>query len=141
MNSGIDKIVAVFEGLTRQRLPGLATIYAENARFVDPFTDVSGLPAVTRVFEHMFDNLDNPRFVIIDRVEGSAQCVLTWDFHFRFRRFRPEVAQQIHGASHLFLNADGHITLHRDYWDAARLYEALPVVGGAMRWLRARAGS
>jgi hypothetical protein len=141
MNYNIDKIVTVFEGLTRQSLGGLGSIYGDEARFIDPFTDVSGLAAVTDVFEHMFDNLNNPRFVIIDRVQGSAQCVLTWDFHFHFRRFRPQVAQRIHGASHLFLGPDGRIALHRDYWDSAHLYEALPVIGGAMRWLRRRAGS
>jgi hypothetical protein len=34
------------------------------------------------------------------------------------------------------------VTLHRDYWDAAEeLYEKLPVVGGAMRWLKKRANT
>ena len=36
----------------------------------------------------------------------------------------------------------GLITLHRDYWDAAEeLYEKLPMIGGLMRWLKARAVS
>jgi hypothetical protein len=46
------------------------------------------------------------------------------------------------GGSHLVLDADGCITLHRDYWDAAEeLYEKLPVVGRVMRWLKAQANS
>ena len=44
------------------------------------------------------------------------------------------------GASHLVLDPQGLIVLHRDYWDAAEeLYEKLPVVGALMRWLRRRA--
>jgi hypothetical protein len=40
------------------------------------------------------------------------------------------------------LDSDGLITVHRDYWDAAEeLYEKLPLVGGVMRWLKARANS
>jgi hypothetical protein len=39
-------------------------------------------------------------------------------------------------------DAQGLITLHRDYWDAAEeLYEKLPVLGGLMRWLKKRAVS
>jgi len=44
------------------------------------------------------------------------------------------------GASHLLLDADGRITSHRDYWDAAEeLYEKLPVLGALMRILKRRA--
>ena len=40
------------------------------------------------------------------------------------------------------LDAQGQVTLHRDYWDAAEeLYEKLPVVGALMRWLKKRANS
>jgi hypothetical protein len=39
-------------------------------------------------------------------------------------------------------DAQGLVTLHRDYWDAAEeLYEKLPVVGALMRWLKRRANS
>jgi hypothetical protein len=48
----------------------------------------------------------------------------------------------VRGATHLVFNDQGLATLHRDYWDAAEeLYEKLPVVGGLMRWLKARARS
>ena len=48
----------------------------------------------------------------------------------------------VRGASHLVLNEQGLVTLHRDYWDAAEeLYEKLPVVGALMRWLKRRANS
>ena len=55
------------------------------------------------------------------------------------RRFNPS-EQCIRGGSHLVLAADGRITLHRDYWDAAEeLYEKLPAVGALMRFLKRRA--
>jgi hypothetical protein len=65
---------------------------------------------------------------------------LVWEFRFRFKRFDTQTWQTVRGGSHLQLNADGLITLHRDYWDAAEeLYEKLPVLGGFMRWLKKRA--
>ena len=76
---------------------------------------------------------------------GFAQgdeAFLTWDFVFRFKRFDSHTLQTVRGATHLRFAADGRVSLHRDYWDAAEeLYEKLPVVGGLMRWLKRRANS
>lgn len=45
----------------------------------------------------------------------------------------------IHGASHIRLAADGKITYHRDYWDAAGgLYVKLPLIGPVLRLLHRR---
>ena len=135
----VDQIVARFERLSPQDLPRLAEIYTPGARFKDPFNEVQGVAAITRIFEHMFVSLEDPRFVIRDRVVQGDQCFLSWDFIFRMKRFS-RVEQVIRGGSHLRLAADGRITEHRDYWDAAEeLYEKLPVVGALMRWLKRRA--
>ena len=135
----VDQIVARFERLSPQDLPRLAEIYTPGARFKDPFNEVQGVAAITRIFEHMFVSLEDPRFVIRDRVVQGDQCFLRWDFMFRMKRFSRD-EQVIRGGSHLRLAADGRITEHRDYWDAAEeLYEKLPVVGALMRWLKRRA--
>ena len=107
----------------------------------DPFNEVRGVPAIQQVFTHMYVALEAPRFVIHAVIVQGDQCVLTWDFLFRFRRFRSDL-QTVRGASHLKLDAEGLITLHRDYWDVAEeLYEKLPAVGALMRWLKRRANS
>ena len=135
----VDQIVARFERLSPQDLPRLAEIYTPGARFKDPFNEVQGVAAITRIFEHMFVSLEDPRFVIRERVVQGDQCFLSWDFIFRMKRFS-RVEQVIRGGSHLRLAADGRISDHRDYWDAAEeLYEKLPVVGALMRWLKRRA--
>jgi ketosteroid isomerase-like protein len=141
MDERIDRVVALFEQLAPQDLPRLAEIYTPDARFKDPFNEVKGTTAITAIFAHMFQVLDRPRFVIRDAVVQGDQCFLTWDFMFCMKRFdRSE--QCIRGCSHLHLSADGRIRSHRDYWDAAEeLYEKLPVLGGLMRWLKARARS
>ena len=137
----VDDIVARFERLSRQDLPRLAEIYTPDARFKDPFNEVRGIAAITRIFEHMFVALDEPRFVIRDRIVQGDQCFLRWDFIFRMKRFSRD-EQVIRGGSHLVLADDGRICMHRDYWDAAEeLYEKLPVLGALMRWLKRRANS
>lgn len=135
----VARVIARFEHLTRADLPRLGEIYTEGALFKDPFNEVEGQAAVQAVFAHMFDALDEPRFVVRDVIVQGDQCLLTWDFLFRFRRYRYEL-QTVRGASHLRFAADGRIAQHRDYWDAAEeLYEKLPAIGVLMRWLKRRA--
>ena len=136
----IARLADFFESLTPATLGQLAVLYDGHARFVDPFNDVRGLPAIEAIFRHMFVALTEPRFVVTGQVVQGVQCFLLWDFHFRFKRFDTDTVQTIRGTSHLVFSEDGLVTLHRDYWDAAQeLYEKLPLIGGLMRWLKKRA--
>jgi hypothetical protein len=142
MNHAVDRIVDVFQTLTPASVEALDEVYAPQARFKDPFNDVRGLPEIQRIFRHMFVSLNQPRFIITERIVQGGQCFLTWEFRFTFKNFKQGQEQCILGGSHLVLDDAGRITLHRDYWDAAEeLYEKLPLVGGLMRWLKARANS
>ena len=137
----VARLVAMFESIKPADVSRLAEFYAPEARFKDPFNEVQGVPAIERVFAHMFVALDAPRFVVRDILVDGDQCFLTWDFLFRFKRFSRD-EQVVRGGSHLRFDAQGRVALHRDYWDAAEeLYEKLPVVGSLMRWLKRRANS
>jgi ketosteroid isomerase-like protein len=136
------QLARYFESLSPQTVPDVARYYASDARFKDPFNDLSGTAAIQRVFEHMFVALNQPRFVITQTVVQGRQCFMTWEFRFGFKNFKRDEHQVILGASHLVFSEQGLVTLHRDYWDAAEeLYEKLPLVGGLMRWLKRRANS
>lgn len=134
----VERVLKFYEALQPADLATLERVYAEQAHFKDPFNAVQGLPAIRHIFEHMFEALQSPRFVMLDVMAEGEQCMLTWDFHFG----RDGKLWLIHGASHLRFGPDGRISLHRDYWDAAEeLYEKLPVVGALMRWLKRQAAS
>lgn len=138
----VTRVVAFFETLAPADVAALGRLYAADARFKDPFNEVQGVPAIERIFGHMFTALDQPRFVVTGRVVQGPQCFLTWEFLFAFRNFDKGVTQTVRGASHLVFDDQGLVTLHRDYWDAAEeLYEKLPLVGGLMRWFKKRANS
>jgi ketosteroid isomerase-like protein len=135
----VTRVQQYFEALTPASLDRLGTVYADDAWFKDPFNEVQGLAAVRRVFEHMFRQVDGPRFVVTRAIEGGDDAFLTWDFRFRLHG-RPDEEQIVHGATHIQFAADGRVSRHRDYWDAAEeLYEKLPVLGTLMRWLKRRA--
>ena len=142
MNNAVDRIVQTFQTLSPAGVETLDAIYVPDARFKDPFNDVQGLGEIQRIFRHMYATLDDPRFLITERIVQGPQCFLTWEFRFGFKRFKQGHTQCILGGSHLRLDASGRITLHRDYWDAAEeLYEKLPVIGSLMRWMKRRCNS
>ena len=136
------QIAKYFETLTPTSVRQIKDLYAPTARFKDPFNDVKGIADIERIFQHMYVALEQPRFVIVEEIVDGQQAFLTWEFRFKFKRFDTQTEQVILGTTHLVLDDQGQISLHRDYWDAAEeLYEKLPVVGALMRWLKRRANN
>ena len=135
------RLVDYWQTLTPASVDALPTVYAADAYFRDPFNDVTGIEKIHHIFADMFVRLDAPRFDITETIENPHGALLIWDFTFRIKSLKPELARRIHGTSHIRFAHDGRVQYHRDYWDAAgELYEQLPWVGPLMRFLRKRAG-
>lgn len=133
----LDGIVHWFETLSRASVADVGRYYADDAYFRDPFNEVTGVEAIGRVYAHMFDQVEEPRFRIDERWQAGSGAMLTWEFTFRLRRRGG--AERVHGATHLRFAPDGRIRYHRDYWDAAgELYAKLPVLGVLMRMVQRR---
>ena len=132
----LQQLVLFFETLSPASCADLDTIYTADARFKDPFNELQGIADIRFVFEHMFLQVDHPRFKVTSTVLQDDQAFLCWDFLFSMKRFTTE-PQCIRGATHIRFADDGRVCLHRDYWDAAEeLYEKLPVLGSLMRFLK-----
>ena len=137
--STLDRLVAYFEELTPDGVTELPRYYAPDCYFKDPFSEVCTVGEIEKIFARMFEQLDAPRFRVHQRVVQGDEAFLVWDLEFRFRGSAN--SQRMHGVSHLRFGADGRVTYHRDYWDAAEeLYGRLPVLGWLMRWLKRRVG-
>jgi hypothetical protein len=135
----LARLAEYFETLTPDAVGRLGEFYAPDARFKDPFNDVTGVPAIQAIFAGMFRQVERPRFVITRGFSEENDAFLAWDFVFCFKSDLGR-EQTIRGATHIQFSADGRVALHRDYWDAAEeLYEKLPVLGSLMRWLKRRA--
>lgn len=133
--AALDRLVEWYETLTPQTLERIAELYAHDAHFKDPFNDVTGRTAIRRVFTHMFETTEAPRFRVLSRVAGEGEAFVTWSFSFRAARR----ALEIRGATQLVFDARGKVVEHRDYWDAAEeLYAKLPLIGAVLRWLGRR---
>jgi ketosteroid isomerase-like protein len=143
--AAMQRVVQLFNQLQPSDVSRLHEFYTADAKFKDPFNDVQGVPAIERIFEHMYVALDAPRFVVTQLVHQGEHAFVTWDFLFAMRQYQPHVTQTIRGATHFVLREEQgvwRVAVHRDYWDTAEeLYEKLPVVGSLMRWLKRQANS
>ena len=133
MNTRFSDIAHWFQTLSPETLERVGEIYAQEAEFIDPFNQLAGLASVRAVYQHMFDTLEHPRFVILTKVVDERQAFMTWNFLFECRG----QVQQISGCTQFKLNDQGLIVLHRDYWDAAQqVYEKIPLLGSVLRMIR-----
>lgn len=133
----LDRLIAFYHELTPESIGRFAEFYSRDAYFKDPFNEVRGIEAIQRIFRHMFDQVDAPRFLVGERLVDAGGVMLVWEFSYRLRYWRGGETQVIRGVSHLKFDAEGRVAFHRDYWDAAEeLYMKLPVVGGLMGCLR-----
>lgn len=127
-----------FETLTPERLDGLCELFADNARFRDPFNDVHGIAAIRGVLEHMYRVCPAPRFKVLDRALTGHTAFIRWRF-MDGRGAGRRLALEVEGVSRVEFGPDGRVLLHVDYWDpSAQLYERLPLLGGVLRFLRRR---
>ena len=132
----LEQLIRFFEQIDPSNVSQLSQVYTPDAFFKDPFNEVSGIDAITHIFQHMFDQVDSPRFIVTNSVMQGEQAFLTWDFLFRMKRFSAQ-EHCIRGATHVRFAVDGRVNFHRDYWDAAEeLYEKLPLLGSLMRALK-----
>jgi len=131
----LEEIVRWFETLTPESALRAGEVYAPAAHFKDPFNEVRGVEAIARVFAHMFEQVEAPRFDVTGRFTGAGEAMLLWHFTFG----PPGERRRVRGASHLVFAADGRIARHRDYWDVAEeFYEKVPVLGGLLRLIKRR---
>jgi len=133
----LDPLIRFYHDLSIESVARFPEFYAEDAYFKDPFNEVRGLPAIQRIFTHMFRQVGEPRFVVTGRVVDEGGVMLIWEFYFRVRLWGKGEAQVMRGVSHLRFDADGKVNYHRDYWDTGEeLYMKLPALGTLMRGLR-----
>ena len=111
--NNLKELTLWYENLKEGSLDEMDFFYDENVFFKDPFNEIEGRHRLMEIFAHMFETMENPKFVMIDIIENSGSAFLTWDFFLRIKGRE----YKIHGSSHLKFNKENRIVYHRDYWD------------------------
>lgn len=138
--AGFNAYVGLLVSLRPETLPELRRVTSHDVRFKDPFHDVQGRGAMLAVLERAFKDVENVEFVVTHQClpPGEAIGFLKWRMTGHLRRLggRP---WSVEGMTEVRLDHQGLVTAHYDYWDAASgLYEAFPVIGPVLRFIRRR---
>lgn len=138
MNSYAQQYGEFFETLTKESsLESYELFFNEDSTFEDPFQKVQGIEAIYKVFEHMYETLNEPKFIVTEVVENSFIAYLKWDFSFKLSQNAD--GQSFEGLSRVEFSKDGKIISHTDYWDAANnVYEKIPLLGSILRLIKRR---
>ena len=138
MSDFLHRFAKTFSELNAGNLQRLGEIYSEDIRFRDPLHDVRGLSRVRSYFAELYANVSELRFDFygFDQI-AEGEGYLRWTMSYRHPRLKKGELIRVEGCSYLLWN--GKVHQHRDYFDAgALLYENLPLMGSAIRWLKGR---
>ncbi|WP_338849097.1 nuclear transport factor 2 family protein [Massilia sp. W12] len=131
----VHAVAQWYQELSPHSLGRLSALYAAEARFKDPFNDVKGLAAIEQIFRHMYASTERPHFVMLQAFGAGDQGFVRWEFYFHAKRRD----WRIEGCTYFTFDAQGKVSLHRDYWDVAEeFWQKIPLIGGLVRWLRRR---
>lgn len=138
MSDFLRRFAQTFAGLDRNNLERLDDLYSNDVHFTDPLHEVRGLPQMRVYFAELYARIDDLHFDFhgFDQV-GEGEGYLRWSMSYRHPRLDSGRLIRVDGCSHLLWR--DKVYRHRDYFDAgALLYEHLPVLGQAIRWLKRR---
>lgn len=134
----LQRFVNTYQRLDKDALDSLRPLYSDDVEFVDNLHRLRGVDALLDYFQSQYQHLHCCRFYIHEAHQSGDNAWLTWDMEYRHPRVNGGRAVRVPGASHLRLAQSVHY--HRDYFDmGASLYEHLPLLGRAIRWVKSRA--
>jgi steroid delta-isomerase len=118
-------------------LDRLPELYAPDFDFADPFHAIRGDMAALRGYFERVLKLPVTRFITEDDATGSDGSYVRWRWEWKLRG-KSEL-RVVPGVTHVRFDRDGRVAYHRDLFDAAGgFFEALPVIGGALRMIKRR---
>ena len=124
--SVVKKYIYLFSNLSIDNINEFDDIISKDIIFIDPFNNIKGINAFKKIFYHMFENVNEPKFFILDYSMNKQRVFLKWKMTF----FAFKSLQTIEGMSELVLNDAGKVASHIDYWDTlSGIFIKIPFIG------------
>ncbi len=137
-----QKVRALYMRFDKKILKNLTDIYSDDIQFRDPLHALNGIAKLTDYYASNMENLVDCRFEFHHSLEmiERGEAILFWTMHYRHKKIAGGKPLELTGNSHLLFN--DKVYYHRDYYDAgAMLYEHLPLLGSAIRYVKKRIGA
>ncbi len=130
-----------YELLSIDNLELIKKIYHPEVKFQDPAHSLTGLDKLETYFHSLYTNLSSCMFVVDRALVDGDQAAVYWQMNFTHPRLAGGKQISVEGTS-LLRGKDCKVIEHRDYVDfGAMLYEHIPVLGTAVRYVKNRLSS
>ncbi len=136
MPAVIERFKGFYRDLSQLQVPEFDKIYADDVIFRDPVHEIRGAADLLGYMEALCERVEFCQFEYLDELVTADKAYIKWNMNFR----HPSLGQATHtvrGVSHIQFS--DRVYYHEDVYDMGQmLYEHLPVLGGATRWLKRR---
>ncbi|MGF1769985.1 nuclear transport factor 2 family protein [Enterovibrio makurazakiensis] len=136
----LERFISIYTSLSKDNLSSLNAIYSEDVVFEDPAHRIEGYDNLSRYFEVMYSNVNDCRFDIHEQAINGDVAFISWTMSLSHPKLSGGAERVVNGCTRLVLK-EGRVVIHRDYFDLGEmLYEALPVLGSAVKMIKKRLG-
>lgn len=132
----LDNFIAFYSAFSTETLEDrFDGIYAPSAYFYDGIKEIRGSEAIKTYFRETLAAMQVSQISINDVATSEGNHYLRWTMQFALKR-NPDDRIRALGVTHLRFDAQGRIVFHHDFWDTSVVFERLPVIGSAIRWIK-----
>lgn len=135
----LSNFIDVYSNLSTDNLSSLADIYTTDVTFTDPLHTLSGLTELNAYFDNLYTHLQSCSFKVHQTIQQEDEAAIYWTMKFQHPKLNKGQTIIVEGHSHL-KGVNDKVFYHRDFIDiGAMLYEHIPVLGRAIKFIKARA--
>lgn len=135
-NPIVESFKAFYRELNMAKLDDISTLYADDIVFRDPVHQLKGIHALHSYMNDLCSNLRQCQFEYLDQLIGPYSAYIKWHMHFSHVRLGNRTIT-VRGMTHI--QFDQKVYFHEDSYDLGQmLYEQLPLLGPATRFLKKR---
>ncbi len=117
----------------------IRALYSDQIQFEDPMKKLKGIDALESYFKELNSKMTDYRFEFTHHVMEQGTAVIFWKMHLVIKKL-PNKKITSNGCS--YIRFTDKIIYQKDYFDTAELlYENLPIIGHAIRFIKRQSHS
>lgn len=114
-------------------------VYAPDAFLNDTLKTIHGAPAIRDYLIKTAKGLDSMTVTFDDVAVSGRNYYFRWTMDTRMKNLARGKTVRTIGVTLVRFDGEGRVILHQDFWDSAQgVWEHVPGVGAAIRWIRAK---
>ncbi len=128
-----------FNGMTPGSVRELtSSVYAPGAYLNDTLVGIDGADRIEAYFRHTMERARLLDVQFLERAPAGTDWYVRWRMTVAADGLNGGQEVVTYGVTQFRFDADGRVLVHKDFWDSGTgLHEQLPVIGGAVRRVRA----